>query len=165
MKTYLSGAAMLLALALPLAAQDAEKAPALAVGIDVYEVITLIDEEGNETKERTAPNNLVPQDTVIISATLKNTTEEQLDDISFKLDVDPSLSLVAESLPDHEEIDFSFATRQKPAVFAQLEALTVTETDGVERAATADDIGAIQVNLAEIDAAKIAVFEYSATIR
>jgi hypothetical protein len=165
MKTYLTGAAMMFALALPLAAQEAEKAPALAVGIDVFEVVTVIDEEGNETTERKAPDNLVPQDTVIISATLKNTTEEQLDDVLFKLDVDPSLSLMAESLTDHEEINFSFATRQTPAVFADLKALTVTDTDGVERAATADDIGAIQVNLAEIGAAKNAVFEYSATIR
>ncbi len=165
MKSYLTGAVLIAALALPALAQDAETAPSLAVGIDVFEVVTLIDEEGKETVQRIAPSNLVPQDTVVISASLQNTTEEALNDISFKLDVDPSLSLVEDSIGDHEAIEFSFATRQNPDRFDAISALTVTTEDGTERAATADDIGSIQVNLAEIVPAKNAVFEYSAIIR
>jgi len=165
MKSFIYGAALLATAGLPALAQESEQGTALAVDITVFEVVTTINDDGEEVTQRIASDNLVPQDTVVISAKLDNTGDEALSEISFKLDVDPSLSLLGESLIDQDEIDFSFSTRQDPAVFADLEDLTISLEDGTERPATADDIGSIQVNLAEIGAAKNAVFEYSATIR
>jgi hypothetical protein len=161
MKSYIYGAVLIATSAFPAVAQDA----AIAVEMSVFEVVTSIDDDGKEIKQRVASDNLVPQDVVVISATLSNMTDEALSDITFKLDVDPSLSLIEDGIMEYDATGYTFSTRQKPAHFAALDDLTVPSEDGAERAATADDIGAIQVNLAEIGAAKNAVFEYSATIR
>jgi hypothetical protein len=158
-KNILTGAMMTAVLAVPAVADG------LSASIDTWEIMTVVADDGTTSETRIMPDSIVPQDRVAVVANLSNTSEDALKSVSFVLNIDNALVIDMDGITPGEKMSYEFSTRQDPETKASFENLTVTNADGTKRAAEAADLGAIHVDMEQIDTAKNAVFEYTAIVR
>jgi hypothetical protein len=161
----MSTAALLVLASSAVATAQEEGSPALSATIDVFEVLTSIDDEGQEIRTEVLPTDVVPTDTVLVRANIQNEGVASVTDIGFTFPVDASLHIDVDSLEADVPFQYSFATHQEPSAFGPLAELSVALEDGSIRPATSEDVGHIRVVIPELDAAKNVTIEYTASLR
>lgn len=159
MKNFMAGSICAVILALPAFADT------LKVELATYEVISTVEEDGSVVETRVAPSSIVPQDRIVVIASLENSGAEVLTSVTFVLDINKALTVDLESIVAPENIGLNFSTIQEPTEFGLFEDLIMLEEDGTSRAAVPEDLAAMQVAIAEMEPAKTQMLEYSATVR
>lgn len=135
------------------------------VEMSVFEEVLEIDENGNEVAKLVAPESVVPTDTVVYVVSMTNDGEEEAARLSFNVPVPEEVIVDPSSINAGPEASAVFATRDAPDVFGPLSELTVQGEDGLERPATASDIGVVRVGLADLEPSDNVRVQYAATVR
>jgi uncharacterized repeat protein (TIGR01451 family) len=135
------------------------------VQMSVFEEVFEIDENGTEVAKLVAPESVVPNDTVVYVVSMTNDGEETASRLSFNVPVPEEVIIDPSSIDAGPEASAVFATRQSPEVFGPLSELTVQGEDGLERPATASDIGVVRVGLADLEPSDDVRVQYAATVR
>ena len=143
--------------------------PALAGDVTArlatFELVATVDAAGNAVQERRDIEVVLPGSRILYRIDLANDGEEPVTAMTLDLPLADALRIDPASFASDITMTVTFAVADAPEAFAAFPELLVPTEDGGTRPATADDLGAARVMIAELATAQTAFVEYEASVR
>ena len=137
----------------------------VAITLDTFKLVAVVNDAGETVIERVALETALPGDQLLYRLGLENGADEIANDLSLELPIHEALIVAPESFVGDVAFELTFATRIAPEEFMAFPELVVPAEDGSTRPATPEDLGAVRVLIAELSANQAAFVEYEATLR
>jgi len=157
--------ASLLAAALTVTSAFAALAEDVTASLATFALVETVDANGIAVLERRDIDVVLPGSRILYRIDLSNGGAEAVADLTLDLPLPEQLRIDPASFVSDVAMTVTFALTDAPEAYAALPELFVPTQDGGTRPATADDLGAARVTIAELATKQAAFVEYEASVR